>query len=128
MTPARQLLDRRFLLFLVVGGVNTMFGYGCFVALIALGLVDWLAMAISTIMGVLFNFGTTGGVVFQNRDPRLLTRFAGGYALLYFVNLASLRILVAAGLHIYAASALLILPMAVVAYLVNKTWVFRRTE
>lgn len=128
MIMGRLAIDRQFLLFLVVGGVNTLFGYGCFVALIALQLPDWLAMALSTVMGVLFNFRTTGGIVFQNRDMKKLSRFFAGYAIGYGVNLTSLRLLMALGLNVYVASALLVLPMAVFGFVLNKTWVFRRSE
>jgi len=38
MSVAKKILERRFIRFLLVGGVNTLFGYGVFVSLIYIGL------------------------------------------------------------------------------------------
>lgn len=118
-------VERRFLLFLAVGGLNTLFGYGLFVALVALRLPIPVAMLLSTVGGVLFNFRTTGGIVFASRDGRRIFRFVAVYALLYGANLAGLSALMAMGLGVYLASALLLAPMALLAYALNKTFVFR---
>lgn len=120
--------DRQLLKYLIVGGVNTLFGYTCFLVLITAGLADWLAMALGTVLGVIFNFFSTGGVVFENRDPRRLLRFVPLYALLYAINLASLKVLLALGLNVYLASSLLVLPMAFLGFVLNKNWVFRRSN
>lgn len=118
-------VERRFLLFLAVGGLNTLFGYGLFVALVALRLPIPVAMLLSTVGGVLFNFRTTGGIVFASRDASRIVRFVAVYALLYGANLAGLNALMAMGLGVYLASALLLAPMALLAYALNKTFVFR---
>lgn len=131
LAPALALLDRlpferRFYVFLVVGGLNTLFGYAMFSMLVWLALPYPLALLLAQVLGVLFNFRTTGRIVFANRDNRLLVKFFGVYALLYLVNLVLLKLLIALDLSVYFASALLILPMALLSFALNKKFVFTR--
>ena len=78
-----------------MGGVNTAFGYGVFALFILLNrhfrvcspeaeLV--LAPLISQICGILFNFKTTGTIVFRNRNNRLILRFFAVYSITYLLN------------------------------------------
>lgn len=119
-------VDRRFLLFLVVGGLNTLFGYAVFTLLVWLNVSYPLALLLSQVLGVLFNFRTTGRIVFSNRDNRLIVRFFGVYALLYGINLGLLKLLIACDLSVYVASALIVLPMALLSFALNKKFVFGR--
>ncbi len=125
-TPSRLLsrIDRRFILFLFVGGVNTLFGYSVFVLLTFLQLAPSLALLLSTVAGVLFNFKTTGGIVFANRNNRLIVKFVLVYSLLYGINLSLLKVLMATGLGVYVASASLVIPMALLSFILNKRFVF----
>jgi putative flippase GtrA len=120
----QTLARHRFLRFLVVGGMNTAFGYACFAALVWAGLHYTLALLLATIAGVLFNFKTTGALVFGSSDTRLLWRFIAVYAVVYTANLAALALLQAAGIHALTAQALLVLPIAVASYLLNRHFVF----
>ena len=54
----------KFVRFLLVGVLNTLFGYFSFATLIIIGLDYKLAALLATIIGVLFNFQTTGRLVF----------------------------------------------------------------
>lgn len=118
-------LDRRFFKFLLVGGLNTLFGYALFTALVAAGLSVEIAMGLGTVGGIFFNFKTTGSLVFASRDNALLWRFVANYALLYLLNWGALKFLMGQGLGVYPASALLVLPMAAVSFVSSKTFVFR---
>ncbi|MGC7556563.1 GtrA family protein, partial [Pandoraea pneumonica] len=42
--------------YFLVGGLNTLFGYGVFAVCLWIGLHYSLAIAISTVLGTLFNF------------------------------------------------------------------------
>lgn len=119
------MLDRRFFRFLTVGALNALFGYLCYALLIFVGLHYSLAALLSTVAGVLFNFCTTGRIVFGNRDISLLWRFAGVYAVIYGVNVIVLKTCKALAVDLYLAGALLIPPMAVLAFLLNRKFVFR---
>lgn len=125
MSPSRPWADPRFPRFLAVGVLNTAFGYGLFLALVHLPIPLWLALLLSHTLGVAFNFKTTGGIVFANRDNRRVLQFALVYAVLYFANLGALKALLATGLGVVPASALLILPMAILGFALNRAYVFR---
>ncbi|NCQ92050.1 MAG: hypothetical protein GPI94_15420 [Microcystis aeruginosa LG13-03] len=60
----KLLKKHRFVRFLLVGVLNTIFGYSLFAVLILIGLNYKYAVLIGTIQGVLFNFQTTGRLVF----------------------------------------------------------------
>lgn len=121
----RQRLWRwRFGRFLVVGAVNTLFGYAAFFALLRGGFTPPGALALATIIGVLFNFVTTGRVVFTNADGSRLWRFAAIYGLVYLVNAALLEGLIWIGLDAALAQALLLAPCVALSYALNYTLVF----
>jgi putative flippase GtrA len=126
--PAAWLRDpelRRFATFLVVGGLNTLVGYAIFAALILMGLSTAVAAIVGTILGVLFNFFSTGGVVFKNQAARLLPRFIAVYVVQMALNVAALRALESAGLHALVAGALVLPPLAVFTYFALRHFVFR---
>lgn len=116
---------RRFAAFLIVGGVNTLVGYGLFAALILLGLPTPAAAILGTILGLLFNFLSTGGLVFKKRSGQLLPRFIGVYVVQMGLNVAALRALEGAGLHPLVAGALVLPPLAIFTYFALKRFVFR---
>ena len=120
----RHWTGNRFLRFLAVGALNTAFGYACFWLLLFAGLHYSLALLVGTILGVLFNFKTTGALVFGSRSNRLVFRFAAVYGVLYLCNVASLGALVRAGFSPQVGGALLILPMALLAFALNRRFVF----
>jgi len=120
-------LGNRFFRFLVVGGINTLFGYGVFALLILTGLHYAWAALISTIAGVLFNFKTTGKFVFQSHDNKLIVRFVLVYALLYGIQVSALKGFELISISALIGGALLLLPMAVIAFILNKRFVFHRS-
>jgi putative flippase GtrA len=65
----------QFLRLLLVGILNTIFGFSIFALFVQLGLDDKFAVLFSMILGFLFNFKSTGLLVFSNRNNKLLLRF-----------------------------------------------------
>lgn len=118
-------LDPQFHRFLAIGILNTAFGYGCYAALLFIGLHYSMAALIATACGVLFNFKSTGRLVFRSSDNRRIFRFMASYALLYLLNVAVLSLLTAVGIDPYVGGALLLPPAAALAFLLNKRWVFK---
>ena len=121
-TPGRQ-----FVRFLFVGLLNTAFGYGLFALFTWLGLAYPLAIALATVLGVLFNFQTTGRLVFQNADRSLLWRFAAVYGIIYVLNVAAVAALLRLGINVYLANALAIPPLVAASFLLQRNLVFRQT-
>lgn len=114
----------QFLRFLLVGLLNTVVGYGLFAFFTWLGLVYPLAIGMATLAGIAFNFQSTGRLVFRGAPWSRMGRFAGVYAVIYGLNVAAVALLLGAGLNVYAANALVILPLALIAYLLQQKFVF----
>lgn len=114
----------RFIRFLLVGGLNTAFGYGVFVTCLWLGMHYALAGAISTVMGVLFNFKSTGNLVFRSKGNRRLPRFIAVYAIIYLVNVLALGVMLQFGIPEWLGGLILLLPSAILSYVLNRHFVF----
>jgi len=112
--------------YVVVGGLNTVFGYGIFALLIYSGLHYPIALLISTILGVAFNFKSTGVLVFESHDNRLIFRFLAIYCVTYLLNLFGLKMLATGGLSMYYAAAVMLPIMAVIGFVANRKLVFKK--
>ena len=121
-------IDYRFVRFLFVGAVNTLFGYGIFALFISLGIHYAIASFLATVTGILFNFKTTGKLVFDSSDNSLIFRFFGVYAVCYVMNVACLKIFSLFQVNMFLAGALLIPPTAVLSFYLNKKYVFLRNR
>lgn len=118
----------RFVRFLFVGGLNTVFGYLIYSALILINFHYSLALLLGTILGVIFNFFTTGNIVFRNKNPKLIFRFVLVYVVTYFINLGFLKIFDGLKMNMVVAGGILLLPMALISFLLNRIFVFRDTK
>jgi len=114
--------DRRFIGFLLAGGLNTLFGYVVFGGLVLLGVSPQVALVVSTVSGVLFNFLTTSAV-FRSRDLRLLPRFLLVYAGMLALNMLLLDAAMRAGLGPLLGQAV-VLPIFTLAFLAMRRFVF----
>lgn len=114
----------RFGRFLVVGIANTFFGYGVFFLLLRANLAPTNALALATIVGILFNFITTGRVVFVNADVSRLWRFIGVYGLVFIFNATLLEVGISFGFGAAFAQAALLGPCVALSYLLNRAFVF----
>ncbi|MBF0560147.1 MAG: GtrA family protein [Nitrospirae bacterium] len=119
------MFNNRFIRFLIVGGINTAFGYGVYALLIFLKFHYAVASLLATILGVMFNFKTTGSLVFESKDNRLIFKFVGVYAIIYALNTASLGVFNYFKVDMYLAGAAMLLPMAMVGFVLNKNLVFK---
>lgn len=120
------LREIRLLRYLVVGVINTIFSYVVYALLLKLGLVYYLAVLLSTIIGVAFNFKTTGSLVFRSRSNRLIFRFYAVYSVYYVINVTCLTLLKRIVPDPYLAQLLLLLPLAMVSYLMMRQFVFKQ--
>jgi putative flippase GtrA len=105
--------------FLVVGAVNTGVGYSCYAGLLFIGLHYSLAALFGTLLGVAFNYLSTSRYVFNTTPANIsrVIRFVLVYSLQYFINVSCLWLLEQSGFNPYISGLLLILPMAIVSYL-----------
>lgn len=119
----------KFIKFILVGILNTAFGYGLFVLFIFFGMHYSLAVLLSTILGVLFNFKTIGSLVFKSKDNSLIFRFVLVYVFLYFVNIFCLWILRQIWSdNMYLNGFILLAPLAMLSFVLNKKFVFKDSK
>lgn len=116
---------RDFVKFLVVGGLNTAVGYGLFALFIIAGLPSALALALATMLGILFNFKSLGRLVFGGSGNGSFWRFVGVYAALFLLNLGALRLLEQAGLSALLAQALILPVYALASFLTLRRFVYQ---
>lgn len=117
----------QFLRFILVGGLNTLFGYGVYCLMILIGLSYVSATLISQTLGVLFNFVTTGNLVFENSNKRLIFKFVLSYVITYFINIGANRILqlwLQCNQYISGFGAILV--SALCSFLILKLFVYRQ--
>lgn len=101
-----------FLRFLAVGVVNTAFGYGVYAVGIMAGLPAQAALALQFLLGALWNYRLHARLVFAVEGWDRLPAYVGAYLLIWALNAAALRALLAGGMGALAAQAL-ILPVTV---------------
>ena len=115
-----------FIRFLFVGGINTLFGYGIFSLMVYLSLNYILAALLATIAGIIFNFHTVGSIVFNDRRYSLLARFILVYFTGYGLNVIGICFLMKYIDNTYISAAILVMPLAVIMFCLNRMFVFRK--
>ncbi|EPE4190355.1 GtrA family protein [Yersinia enterocolitica] len=118
------LLKVKLVRFLLVGVMNAAFGYGCFAGFLYLGLHYSMALLLATILGVLFNFKSIGTLVFGSKKNSLIFRFVAGYTVVYGANVAGIAALTLLGATPYLAGIALIVPMALLSFVINNRYIF----
>lgn len=124
-SKSKKFIENQFVCFLMVGVINTIFGYLVFAFFIYLKLHYSLAALLGTIAGVVFNFKTTGRLVFKSSDNSLILKFFMVYGVVYLLNVLCLAFFNALKVNNYIAGAILILPLGIIAFLLNKWFVFK---
>lgn len=114
--------------FVAIGCLNTLVGFIVFSFFIKIGLYYSAAVLIGIAICALFNFFSYSNWVFYNNNPKLLIKFIAVYAILYGANVALLHLLLIWVINIYVAQAILLFPLVLLTYVLNKNFVFRRTQ
>lgn len=110
--------------FLLVGVLNTSIGYALFAIFTFLGLTYPVAIGLATIGGVLFNFQSIGRLVFDGAHRSRFWRFVGVYCVIYAINLGGVRLLLQLGANVYIANAIVLIPLSLLAFFLNRRFVF----
>ena len=113
--------------YLLIGGVNTVFGYCVFAFLLFFGIHYSLAVLVATILGVLFNFQSYGRLVFQNHSWVLLVRFILVYTIIYLVNILLLIVFDLFLSNLYISGAIALPVVAYLGYFLNKRYVWKKS-
>jgi putative flippase GtrA len=122
-------VDSQFIRFVLVGILNTAFGYGVYCLMIWIGVPYWWATLISNVLGVLFNFKTIGILVFENSSNRLFFRFVSCYVLAYCLNVGIIYLLTNyAGLNDYWSGLIATPFVALFSFFYQKLFVFNHKK
>ena len=105
--------------------VNTVFGFGLYAILVALGVNLFAAQAISFASGVTFNYFMYSRHVFRDGE-RAKLRFLAAYGVNYLINLGLLALFNRFVHNDYAAGALATLIASLINYFALKHLVFVR--
>jgi putative flippase GtrA len=114
----------RVMRFLATGVLNTAFSYACFLGLHWLGMPLPAAVALSTVMGVAFNFLSFGAFVFCPARSAAFTRFTLLYAAIAIVNYALLTSLLWLGVEVATGQAICLPALAAMSYVGMRFWVY----
>lgn len=115
--------------YLVVGAINTAFGYGVYALAIGLAAPLWLAALFAQVLGTLFNYFTYGSLVFKAAPswPQI-ARFAIGYTFTYGLGVGCLYFLNNIGLNAYWAGIVNLGIMPIASFFINKYFVFKQKK
>lgn len=114
----------RFVKFLIVGGLNALFGFTIYGLLAITALPTWLVLLLATLLGIVFNFFTTGGLVFKSLNITKVPAFIICYGIVFLLNLGLLYWLTPIFDSRIWAMALIIAPMSVLTYFMQSRLVF----
>lgn len=118
-------VKHKFIRFIFVGGLNTAFGLGVYCLLVWLGMSYIWATLIAHILGIFFNFLTTGTLVFENSDPKLIFKFFLNYGLTYFINIGVNKSLQLIGLNTYFSGIGATFITALISFFILKRFVYK---
>ena len=113
--------------YLVIGSINTGFGYGVFALFLFLGWHYSVAVLFATVLGVMFNFQTYGKFVFNNHSQHLIVKFVLVYVVIYLINVSLLSLVDFFVADLYLSGAIVILPIAYLGYVLNRKFVWKKS-
>ena len=117
-------LNRLFRYYLA-GGINTLFSYCLFAILLYIGFAYWAAVTCCYVIGLFINFKTIKFIAFNDSSRQSLQNFFIIYAGTCLVNILSLKGLMTLGINPYLGAWLVVLPLSLLVYFLNKKFVFR---
>lgn len=120
--------DSKIVRFLSVGVLNTVFGYAVYAALLFINTPYLVALFMSTVAGVVFNYFSFGHMVFQGRDGWFaFGKFVIAYTLIYGVNAVLLRALTNNFYTDPYLGQVICLPISVIlSWLFMNYWVYKK--
>ncbi len=145
-------VEHPFVRFLLVGVVNTIVGYSLFVICRWVGMNTEVAVLVSTILAVTFNYHSTGKLVFHNKGYKVIVQFFVVYGIMYIINVWELKhFLPSTGVYDFfididarnigivqrfsleygkfcdaMGQLIVVFPNALLTYFLNKTFVFSK--
>lgn len=113
-------IQKQFIIFLFVGAMNTAFGYSIFAFFIFMKIPYYLALLFAALLGLIFNFTTTGRIVFKNNRFNIFYKFIIISALLYFLHIILIKIINKNINNFYISGLLTMSFTAILSFYLNK--------
>lgn len=110
--------------YVIVGIINTAFSYGAYSLFIYLGLSYPVASFLALICGILWSFVTMGRLVFAVQLKGRFAKFILTWLALYLLNIALITIFKIYGFNDYTAGLIALPPVTLMAYIIQKKFVF----
>ncbi len=124
----RKLIDSRFLVFLLVGGFNTLFGYILFGLFYKVGQLHYtLALMLAYTVGVFLSYATHKRFTFQQtkNQGKNLPKYISSYAVIFILNSLFLSLLVEVlTLDPLLGQMIAIVVITLLSFVIQKYWVF----
>lgn len=123
----KNLLNQKFTRFLIAGGINTIFSFLCFSALMYCIGIKEIAVTLNLLIAVFFNYNTSARFVFKNRKMQLrqILKFYVVYFITYPLNLLHLYLTVDLwGWNVYLSQFTTLLYMPIISFLLQRKFVF----
>lgn len=112
--------QKQFTVFLFVGAINTIFGYSIFYFFIFLNLSYYLSFLIASLFGLIFNFMTTGRIVFKSKNIRLFYKYILTSIILYFLYIGLFKIINGYINNFYISGLITMMLTAFLSFYLNK--------
>lgn len=112
--------SKQFAIFLFVGVINTIFGYSIFAFFIFFKIRYYLAFLFATSLGLIFNFMTTGRIVFKNKNFSLFYKFILISIIMYFLHVILIRIINVRINNFYISGLMAMSVTALIAFYLNR--------
>jgi putative flippase GtrA len=121
----KKIFFNPFLKFLLVGVLNTLFGYLVYSLFVYLIENPYVSVVGATCVAIVFNFKTYGSLVFKSKDNTKIFRFFAIYIGLMAIQSFSIKILAYLGItNAYISGAIVTLPIAALSYFLIRKFVF----
>ena len=116
----------QFIRFLVIGSLNSLFGFAVYSFVIFAGGAVWISLLLSTLLGSFFNFVTYGRYVFRELIIKQLPSFLICYLTIYIVNLILINLILNILINKILIQFILLLPMSLFSYFLFSRLVFKK--
>lgn len=125
----KNFIEKKLLIirYIIVGVVNTSFGYGVYWSFLQLDFNFTVAAFFSTVLGIIFNYFTIGNFVFESKiDTNIFFKFLLSYGLRYLLSIGGIAFFHFYGMSYEIAGAVMILLNAIIGFFLHKYLVFKK--
>jgi putative flippase GtrA len=124
----KTITTHRFFRFLATGGLNTIFGYTAYAALLFVNVPYLTALFIATVAGVIFNYFSLGRLVFHDMGGKFVfIKFIITYLIVYISNAVLLDLLTKKFIISPYIGQVICIPFGViVSWILMNKWVYKK--